>query len=233
MAVTKETKRQDGRGPAAMRPPKVVFGPLSRADGSAKFLMGSSSWVAAVYGPKEGPGGGMRAVEKNCGRAHVEVVVRPAAGQVQTSDRCLELAVLKHVETLVVLENFPRMTIQVVAQQQRSDGSDTAVCLNAVWLALLEAGIPMRTTALAVGIGFGKEGLFLDPNYSEEQNLPAGATAVVDCHSADVMSMLPTKGPLPQHHWSTAVCLSQAGVKMLEGFLRQAYAKKLDKLPKC
>ncbi len=153
--------------------------------------------------------------------------------KVQSADRCLELAVLKHVEALVCLEQFPRMTLQVVAQQHRSDGSDTAVCLNAVWLALLEAGIPMKSTALAVGIGFGKDGLRLDPNYEEEKNLPAGATALVDCHSADVMSMLPTKGPLPQHHWSTAVCLAQAGAKMLEGFLRQAWAKKLEKLPKC
>ncbi len=75
-------KRPDGRSPAAMRPPKVVFGPLSRADGSAKFMSGSSCWVAAVYGPKEGPGGGGRAVEKDVSKAAVEVVVRPAAGQV-------------------------------------------------------------------------------------------------------------------------------------------------------
>merc|ERR1719329_6008 len=132
-----EASRRDGRGSNQMRPPSVELRPLLRSDGSARFSLGHSSVLAAVYGPREPKTRGREVFD----RAALEVVVRPRVGIPGAEEKRLEGHLLRQLEHVVMCTEYPRTQISVVVQVASSDGSVGAVAGNAAFLALLDAGV--------------------------------------------------------------------------------------------
>merc|ERR1719414_300819 len=177
------SQRADGRTTNQMRPPQVELRPLLRADGSARFRLGRSAAVAGVFGPKE-PRSRARELFD---RAALEVIVRPRVGLPGTAERELEGLLLRQLEHVVLREHYPRTQISVIVQVASSDGAIAAVASNAAFLALLDAGVAMRATALSVcvGVSLGKSDLqrptiLLDPTDDEERGCDAVVTVSVD-----------------------------------------------------
>lgn len=144
----------------------------------------------------------------------------------------MELTIQKFAEEIVCTKQFPRCGITLIVQHICLDGANVAVCLNAVWLALLDSGIPMSATVLSMGVALSAtDGLLLDPTSDEEQNSVASCVVSIDLHSAEVLSVHPLRGAMPAVTWSAAVCAAQAGCKALENFVRTACEKRMEKLP--
>mmetsp|Transcript_5456 Transcript_5456/g.10240 ORF Transcript_5456/g.10240 Transcript_5456/m.10240 type:complete len:236 (-) Transcript_5456:13-720(-) len=227
-------RRTDGRESNQMRPPHVELRPLLRADGSARFKFGSSSVVAAVFGPREPK---VRAREK-FDRATLEVIVRPRVGVPGPAERQLESHLAKQLGHIIVLTEYPRTQISVVIQLASCDGSMAAVAGNASFLALLDAGVAMRATALSVCVGVrlsededgveGEPALLLDPTEAEERDCDAIVTLGVDGSRGLIVSSLSSGAALDAAAWASCVAAGTKSCKVLEAFLRMSLQKRLE-----
>ena len=104
--------RLDGRTAQQLRPPSIEWGPIQRADGSARFALGATAAIAAVYGPED-PKYASSAIPD---RAYLEVVVRPRSGMAGMTERAMEAHIRQVLEPITVLEELPRLCIHVVVK---------------------------------------------------------------------------------------------------------------------
>ncbi|KAK9448672.1 ribosomal protein S5 domain 2-type protein [Limtongia smithiae] len=137
---------------------------LSRADGSAEWLAGSTRIIASVSGPMEVP----RRDELPI-LATLEVVVQPDIGVSGTREQALQEQVRRALIPVVALDMHPRTLIQVVVQivqatadagvktrpgiaQAAVDMDVLSGAINVAFLALLDAGVAMRATISACAL---------------------------------------------------------------------------------
>mmetsp|Transcript_109766 Transcript_109766/g.338829 ORF Transcript_109766/g.338829 Transcript_109766/m.338829 type:complete len:236 (-) Transcript_109766:113-820(-) len=224
-------QRADGRASNQMRPPQVELRPLLRADGSGRFKLGLTAAVAAVYGPREPK---FRAREV-FDRAALEVLVRPRVGMPGPEERQLEGHLQRQFEHIIVLEQYPRTQISVIIQVCSEDGSVGAVAGNAAFLALLDAGVAMRATALSVSVGVqvGKQALdpatfLVDPTAEEERHCDSVVTVSVDSCREELLSSMSAGAALDAIAWTTCAKAGGKACKVLEAFLRMALQKRLE-----
>ncbi|KAK3328833.1 hypothetical protein B0H66DRAFT_2439 [Apodospora peruviana] len=139
--------------------PQAALSVLPRADGSAKYSHAGYTVTASVNGPIEAQRRDEHAYE-----AHVDVIVRPAAGVGGTRERHLESILQSSLTQIILVKNFPRSLIQIVLQIEATPENDyvntklvqaslnfsimPALFQTAI-LALLSAAVPMRATATA------------------------------------------------------------------------------------
>jgi len=167
-------RRLDGRLPGELRPIKIMAGVLHRADGSAYVEWGKNKVLAAVYGPREVHPRHLQ----NPQRAIVQCRYNMAAFSVQDRKRpgpdrrSIEISKVlsEALESVVLVERFPRTTIDVYLEVLQADAGTRCAALTAASVALADAGIPMRDLipACAVGKVGGKVVLDL---FKEEDNL--------------------------------------------------------------
>lgn len=151
--------RPDGRtGAGSLRPLSAEVSCLNRADGSSKFSSGSSQILAAVYGPaspripsKERSDKAMIGVvfkfgtkaniaSDNTSNAH------PSYG---ANERELERFIGDALMHCIAVDQYPRTVIEVVIQVLKADGSLVSNSLNGALLALMDAGIQMKSLSIA------------------------------------------------------------------------------------
>mmetsp|Transcript_73935 Transcript_73935/g.175964 ORF Transcript_73935/g.175964 Transcript_73935/m.175964 type:complete len:235 (-) Transcript_73935:28-732(-) len=222
--------RADGRTSNQLRPPQVELRPLQRADGSARFCFGQSTAIAAVYGPREPR---VRAKEV-FNKAVLEVVVRPRVGLAGAAEKHLEGHLLRHLDHVVLHHEYPRTVISVIVQLYSTDGSMEAVAGNAAFLALMDAGVAMRSTALCVSIGVQMEeavgdasAILLDPNEAEERDCDAVVSMGIDNQRGCLVSSFSTGEALDAVEWAKCVDAGLKACKVLENFLRMSLQKRL------
>lgn len=106
--------RADGRTANQIRPLAAEQGILNRADGSARFVQGNTSVLAAVYGP-----GPTRStwLEKADG-ATVDVTFKSENGGIMSAsaDADLEVFLRRSLEEVVLRSKYPRAVVSVVIQ---------------------------------------------------------------------------------------------------------------------
>ncbi|CAE7667799.1 EXOSC5, partial [Symbiodinium sp. CCMP2456] len=226
--------------PNQLRPPHVELRPLLRADGSARFKFGNSSVLAAVFGPRE-PRSRAREVFD---RATLDVVVRPRTGipgpapspisgtfgHLQ-AERQLEAYLARQLDHVIVHTDYPRTQISVVVQIACSDGATAAAAGNAAFLALLDAGVAMRATALSVSVAV-RSGttpiLLLDPTEVEETGCDALITVAVDGSRGQMVSCISGGIPLDAPTWASCLEAATKSCKVLEAFIRMSLQKRLE-----
>lgn len=121
LAVQRATMatRRDGRTANQIRPLAAEQGILNRADGSARFVQGNTSVLAAVYGPA--PAKTMR-LERAEG-ATVDVNFKPESGVSSPADSEREALLRRSLEEVVLRSRYPRAVVSVVIQV-RNGGAD-------------------------------------------------------------------------------------------------------------
>ena len=157
---TKQTiHRPDGRQAGGkLRPLSAEVSSLSRADGSCKYSAGSTQLLAAIYGPappriaaRERTTEATVAVvfkhgAKNPGGTAIERVAPPAYG---ATEREVERFISDALTSCIMVTEYPRTIIEVVIQVIKADGSVVGTALNAAVLALMDAGIRMKSLSVA------------------------------------------------------------------------------------
>ncbi|KAF8928181.1 Exosome component 5 [Haplosporangium gracile] len=215
---------------------------LNRADGSAQFDFGGSSVMCSVVGPAE-----VKLRDEKLDKATIEVVVRPLVGLPGIKDKAREQAIRETLEPLILSGLHPRTGIQIVVQTMKDDGSILATAFNATILALLDAGIPLKSILGAVTCIVDSETnqILLDPTTQELANAKSTHTFVFDNKSSitstdnkqqedkesvEVATLYSdSTGLFSEEEYFECAQICYKAVQAVHGFIRTAVQKKLEK----
>ena len=174
--------RLDGRRVDEMRPIEIKAGILPAADGSAWVQHGLNVAVAAIYGPMEAH---PRKIQKQ-DRAVIDV--RYNMAPFSTSDRIrpgfnrrsreISKVTAEALESVVLLERFPRSKIRVEIEILSAEAGTRCVGITAASVALADVGIPMRDMVVGIASGKIEDTVVLDLDKAEDNygqaDLPMG-----------------------------------------------------------
>ena len=174
--------RLDGRRVDEMRPIEIKAGILPAADGSAWVQHGLNVAGAAIYGPLEAH---PRKIQKQ-DRAVIDV--RYNMAPFSTSDRIrpgfnrrsreISKVTAEALESVVLLERFPRSKIRVEIEILSAEAGTRCVGITAASVALADAGIPMRDMVVGIASGKIEDTVVLDLDKAEDNygqaDLPMG-----------------------------------------------------------
>ncbi|KAI8899546.1 ribosomal protein S5 domain 2-type protein [Globomyces pollinis-pini] len=177
--------RPDKRGPSTVRVMNSGLAVLGRSDGSAKFLFGDSGVLCGINGPMT-----VKFKDEILDRATISVIYTPCTGSGGPSDRFIESFIRQTAEALILSQLHPRTAIKLNCQALADDGCILAAAVNAMVLALLDAGVPMKSTGAAVTCLINKDGeLLLDPTALELKDAQSTHTFVFDQSSLSCIAI--------------------------------------------
>ncbi len=232
--LLKGGKRTDKRKPEDLREIKMEANVVPNADGSARVQFGNTIALAAVYGPRalfprfmqEADTGILRT---RYNMAPFSVVDRKAPG---TDRRSTEISKVTRLalSPSVLLDDFPKATVDVYMEVIQADGSTRVTALNAASIALASAGIPMRGLVAACSCGKIEDTLIVDLNGLED-NFGNADMAVAMLPDKDEISLLQMDGLLTKEEFFKL--LNMAKEKCLQIVEQQkSVLKKLYKVDK-
>ncbi|XP_054795264.1 exosome complex component RRP41-like isoform X2 [Prosopis cineraria] len=145
-------RRPDGRGFHQCRPAFFRTGAVNAASGSAYAEFGSTKVIVSVFGPRESKKAMMYS---DIGRLNCNVSFTTFATPIrgQGLDNKEYTAMLhKALEGSIMLETFPKTTVDVFALVLESGGSDLPVVISCASLALADAGVMMYDLVASVSV---------------------------------------------------------------------------------
>ncbi|XP_054650600.1 exosome complex component RRP46 [Dunckerocampus dactyliophorus] len=197
---------------------------LSRPDGSASFVQGDTSVLAAVYGPAE-----VKVSKEIYDRATLEVIIQPKIGLPSVKERAQEKCVRETCEASLLLSLHPRSSLTLVLQVLHNDGSLLSGFLNAACMAMMDAGLPMSCLFCGVTCAIHADGrIITDPTAAQEVESRALMTFAIDSKERRVM-MTSTKGSFSVHELQQCIAVSQAASEKIFHFYRDSVRRRYSK----
>ncbi|KAG7389805.1 Exosome component 5 [Phytophthora boehmeriae] len=237
--VATTLQRQDGRAGNELRPFASEQGALFRADGSARMSHGSSTVLAAVYGPAQARNWRNEHVEK----ATLDVCFKLEKGIMTSKEKEYEQVIRETFTPIVLTDSFPRAVVSIVVQVIEDNGSISfplyiafglpphcglidAFAINAVSLALLDAGVPMLAVVTATSCGIFPDGnMYLDPTSVEEEQAVSWVTTARSSSSDGVLTCI-TNGLLSEEQYFACSEACQRASESVAAFIRIVQQKK-------
>lgn len=199
-------KRADQRQALELRGREARMGEQAHMDGSAWLAFGGTVVVASVTGPVAPPRLAMEQFDAAVvtvavqhadaipqgGSASRYITERNRAARLQEEAELGEL-VRNVLSAVIMVQDFPRTVFAVALHVISRDGGVASAAVNAAVSAVLDAGIPCRTTVAAIDLALlpstnvegdadltanGTQLLVLDPTAAEETEAAARATFV-------------------------------------------------------
>ncbi|KAL5764038.1 hypothetical protein ACOSP7_016389 [Xanthoceras sorbifolium] len=189
--------RPDSRGFHQCRPAFFRTGAVNSASGSAYAEFGNTKVIVSVFGPRESKKAMMYS---DIGRLNCNVSFTTFATPVrgQGSDHKEFSSMLhKALEGAIILETFPKTTVDVFALVLESGGSDLPVVISCASLALADAGIMMYDLVASVSVSCLGKNLLIDP-ILEEESYQDGSLMIACMPSRYEVTQLSVTG-----EWST------------------------------
>ncbi|RKP27061.1 exosome component Rrp46 [Syncephalis pseudoplumigaleata] len=216
------SSRADGRTATQLRPMSASQGVLARADGAVRFGFGDALAICSVNGPMEA-----KLKEEQLDRATIEVQYRPATGVPGVRARVMEAAIRDIVEASVLANHHPRTLVQVTVQHLNEAGSAMATTLNAVAMALLNAGLPLRSMPATTTCAITADGeLLIDPT-AEEEAVAASIHTMAFVQEQHQLVYIESTGHYTEEQLAACHELCRAGADKVYAFYRVALEKKL------
>ena len=207
----------------SLRPVSLRLGTQSQADGSAEMRQGLSHVLASVFGPVAEP----RVKEELIDRARVVVTVESATGgRGGDRERMIEMLVQTTLESSIVAHLHPRTLIRIAVHLLHDDGAIAALAVNAAVMALVDAGVPMRTvpTAAACAILATDDDapeIILDPTLEQETASSAAlAFSFATAKSASASLASSAEGAFSAAELDAAAATTGAGANTMRVMLR-------------
>ena len=170
--LSPEGFRVDGRRAGETRRLRIRLGTAPAADGSAYIELGNTKVLAMVSGPHEASRKGVH----DAAMLSVEVSTLPFAagvfkqqGRTDRGSQEMAAAIRKTLEPVLQLQLYPRTQIDVAVCVMQTDGGVRSAAINAVTLALMDAGIAIEDFVCACSVGAVGGAMLLDPNAQEDQ----------------------------------------------------------------
>ncbi|RKP39758.1 ribosomal protein S5 domain 2-type protein [Dimargaris cristalligena] len=220
--MTTTSIRPDGRQADQIRPLEIVQGLLHRPDGSAQFALDKTSTLAAVYGPME-----IKIRDEKVDRATIEVNYKPLTGQSGVRDRWVEFNVRRTFEGVVLTALHPNTLIRIELQESRVHGSEISAAFNAATMALMDAGVPMRTIVGSVSCAIDDQGtLLLDPT---EHEIETATSFHIFAFDSEMQGALfnDSIGSFTPEQYNACHEICRKSVSKIFSFMRTAVEKKL------
>ncbi|XP_010557342.1 PREDICTED: exosome complex component RRP41-like [Tarenaya hassleriana] len=189
--------RPDGRGFHQCRPALLQTGAVSSASGSAYAEFGNTKVIVSVFGPRESKKAMMYS---DVGRLNCNVSYTTfASPSLSQGNDHKEYSSMLHkaLEGVIILETFPKTTVDVFALVLESGGSDLPVVISCASLALADAGIMMYDLITAVSVSCIGKHLTIDP-VSEEESYQDGSFMITCMPSRYEVTQLTITG-----EWAT------------------------------
>ncbi|RAL37489.1 unnamed protein product [Cuscuta campestris] len=162
--------RSDGRHFYGCREALLNTGAVKAASGSAYAEFGNTKVIVSVFGPRESK---KAMTYIHTGRLNCNVTYAtfstPIRGQ-SAENKELSSMLHKALEGAIMLDSFPKTTVDVFALVLESGGSDLPVIITCASLALADAGILLYDLVAAVSVSCVGKNLLIDPT-SEEESL--------------------------------------------------------------
>eukprot|EP00996_Jenningsia_fusiforme_P002086 NODE_2930_length_1087_cov_8.097303_g2687_i0.p1 GENE.NODE_2930_length_1087_cov_8.097303_g2687_i0~~NODE_2930_length_1087_cov_8.097303_g2687_i0.p1 ORF type:complete len:239 (+),score=45.27 NODE_2930_length_1087_cov_8.097303_g2687_i0:212-928(+) len=225
--------REKGREPFALRRVDVDLGPLSRADGSARFTQGKTSVLVSAFGPVQAP-------HDNCDGALLSITWQrrghiPTAGCRTLTDHEMLNERMEDDETIfflretlqsvMLLSLHPNTQFSLTVQVLHDDGSLLSAALNGCMAALLDAGVPCTGTLGSATVAVRCDGsLILDPDAGEEK---AARVIAVFAHDSQAAALVAAHsfGTFPSDRaYSQAEQLSRKAAQQIFNIMKTAYS---------
>ncbi|CAK4448743.1 hypothetical protein LEN26_008437 [Aphanomyces euteiches] len=219
--------RVDGRRAGEVRRVRAKFGLFQRVDGSAYVEQGQTKVMAVVYGPKEHTGRKQtEEVAQTKARVTCEVTQAPFA----TSERKVthkadrkklesSLAILQIFESTIATQLYPRSQIDIFVQVLHADGGELAASINAVTLALIDAGIAMKDFVVACSAGYIQQTLLCDLNYTEQSARCPDLTVAMTARN-NKLSLVQMESKLPLELFDTLMKTAMDGCTQIYDILQ-------------
>ena len=188
--MTRPSKRKNNQ----FREIEAEAGVIQKADGSARFKIGDTEALAAVYGPRELHPRFLQDPKKGILRCSYSMMpfsgdgnrVRPGP-----SRRSKEISLVTEKALLPVLDlkDYPNTVVDVFIELPQTDAGSRCAGICAAAIALADAGLTMKDMVAAISVGFlGKE-MVLDLD-GEEEHLGDNETPDVP------IAMIPSTGEI-------------------------------------
>jgi len=225
-------KRLDGRKPDELRKIKIEVGVLHRAEGSCYLEWGDNKVLAAVYGPREA----VPRHTQNPLRAIVNARYNMAAFSVDDRKRPgpdrrsreISKVISEALENVILLEKFPRASIDVNIEVLDAEAGTRVAGLTAAAVALVDAGIPMKD--IPVGCAAGKiEGKVVLDLGKEEDNYGDADLPIVISPRTNEILLLQMDGHLTPKEFDEALDLAIKGCHEVSKMQKEAITKKFEK----
>jgi exosome complex component RRP41 len=225
-------KRLDGRKNDQTRPIEAEVGIIKRADGSARFKIGNTVALAAVYGPRSLYPKFMQDPEKGLLRVNYNMMpfsghgerVRPGSNR-----RAKEISMVteKALSPVIDLSEFPNSVVDVFIELPQTDAGTRCAGICAAAMALADAGISMKDLVSAVAVGCIDGTIIADLNYNEE----AFEGEVADIPVAVLpgtgkISLIQMDGEISRENLKKAIELAKKVCKDIYEIQKQALKKK-------
>lgn len=181
--------------------------------------------MAAVFGPKE--------VENRSQMDSTKAIVRCeyAMAAFSTGERRrrgksdrrateISMVIRNALEQNIILELMPRTQIDVFVQVLQADGGTRCAAINAAFLALADAGVPMRDMLGSCAAGYLDNTPLLDLNYLEDSG--GGPDVVVALQPGlDKIILLQSDNKVSIETFEEILDLASKGCKAVAGFMRE------------
>jgi len=231
--ISEDGRRVDGRKPDELRPTTIEVGILKNADGSALIQQGKNKIIVAVYGPRELHPRHLALPDRaiiRC-RYHMVPFSVPERKSPAPTRREIELSkvIREALEPAVILNLYPRTTIDVFIEVLQADGGTRTASITAASVALADAGIPMRDLVTAVAVGKVDDTLVLDLNHLEDQ-YGDGDMPVAMMPSLGEITLLQADGNFTLNEFREGLELAMRGIKILYEIQKKALKERYASL---
>ncbi|XP_055519661.1 exosome complex component RRP46 [Leucoraja erinacea] len=208
-----------------LRPFCCEHGLLSRPDGSACFTQGDTTVLAAVYGPAE-----VKVSKEIFDKATLDVLLKPKVGLPSVAEKSKEQMIRNTCEATVLTALHPRSSITVVLQVIHDSGSLLSCCLNAACMALMDAGLPMKSVFCGITCMIDPDrNILLDPTTTMEKEAAAVLTFSIDSVEKQLLT-LSTKGSYSVEELQQCVAICQKAAEKIFQFYRDLVSRRYSKL---
>lgn len=203
--VSPEGLRQDGRRVHESRLIRAQLGELAHVDGSARVEQGHTQVVVSVQGPREMSVRSQALHDRALVTCSYSVASFAASQRKESSkgsrhSKELALIVRQTFESVIQTDLYPRSEICIAIDVLQADCDAVCPAINATTLALINAGIPMKSFVTACSAGYMDKKTLLDLNYQERQR-NGGCLSVAVEQGEDrkiCMARMESKLPLDQ-----------------------------------
>ncbi|GBC72321.1 Ribonuclease PH [archaeon HR03] len=221
--------RVDGRRPDEMRKMRMEVGVLEKTDGSAYVELGGTRIYAGVIGPREVHPKHLELPDKgviNC-RYHMASFSVDERKPLGMTRREIELSkvIREALETVVFLEEFPRMMIDIFVEVIQADGGTRTAGITAASLALADAGIPMADMIAAIAVGKVDGVLVLDINEQEDKYGEADMPVAIAPHLNSIV-LLQLNGRMTPEEVDKGLEMAQQAVQKIHHMQIEALKRK-------
>jgi exosome complex component RRP41 len=226
-------KRLDGRKPDELRKIKIEAGVLHRAEGSCYLEWGRNKVFAAIYGPREAiprhTQNPLRAIVKakyNMAAFSVEDRKRPGPDR---RSREISKVISEALENVILLENFPRASIDVNIEVLNAEAGTRCAGLTAAAVALVDAGIPMRDIPVACAAGKIDNEIVLDLGKEEDNYGSADLPVALAPRTGEIL-LLQMDGHLTFDEFDKALDMAIKGCYTISEIQKKAIIEKYQSI---